>query len=66
MWLSGDHGRLIKWHPLVNFKFGELRKSEVLERKLMEEKHIRLLAEQSTIGQTFHTRMKLPLFFYRD
>ena len=38
MWLSGDHGRLIKWHPLVNFKFGELRKSEVLERKLMEEK----------------------------
>ena len=21
MWLSGDHGRLIKWHPLVNFKF---------------------------------------------
>lgn len=38
MWLSGDHGRLIKWHPLVNFKFGELRKSEVLERKSMEEK----------------------------
>ena len=23
MWLSGDHGRLIKWHPLVNFKFDE-------------------------------------------
>lgn len=38
MWLSGDHGRLIKWHSLVKFKFGELRKSEVLERKLMEEK----------------------------
>lgn len=38
MWLLGNHGRLIKWHPLVNFKFGELRKSEVLERKLMEEK----------------------------
>lgn len=24
MWLSGDHGRLIKWHPLVNFQFVEL------------------------------------------
>ncbi len=23
MWLSGDPGRLIKWHPLVNFKFDE-------------------------------------------
>ena len=32
MWLSGDHGRLIKWHPLVNFKFEELRKSEFVER----------------------------------
>ena len=21
MWLSEDHGRLIKWHPLVNFQF---------------------------------------------
>ena len=21
MWLLGDHGRLIKWHPLVNFQF---------------------------------------------
>ena len=31
MWLLGDHGRLIKWHPLVNFKFGELRKSEIVE-----------------------------------
>ena len=21
MWLLGDHGRLIKWHPLVKFQF---------------------------------------------
>lgn len=23
MWLLGDHGRLIKWHPLINFPFIE-------------------------------------------
>ena len=23
MWLLGDHGRLIKWHPFVNFAFVE-------------------------------------------
>ena len=23
MWLLGDHGRLIKWHPFVNFRFDE-------------------------------------------
>ena len=28
MWLSGDHGRLIKWHPLVNFKFERIRAME--------------------------------------
>ena len=21
MWLLGDHGRLIKWHPFVDFRF---------------------------------------------
>ena len=24
MWLLGDHGRLIRWHPLVNFQFANL------------------------------------------
>ena len=26
MWLSGDHGRLIKWHPLVNFKLASFNR----------------------------------------
>ena len=25
MWLLGDHGRLIKWHPLVNFQFFDVQ-----------------------------------------
>ena len=31
MWLSGDHGRLIKWHQPDNLKFVELRKSKFVE-----------------------------------
>ena len=53
-------------HERVLLVEQKVNKSGVLERKLMEKKHIRLLAEQSTIGQTFHTRMKLPLFFCPD
>ena len=35
MWLSGDHGRLIKWHPLVNFQFANLPfEKRILQKKV--------------------------------
>ena len=35
MWLLGDHGRLIKWHPLVNFKFVNLPfEKRILQKKV--------------------------------
>ena len=35
MWLSGDHGRLIKWHPLVNFRFANLSfEKRILQKKV--------------------------------
>ena len=35
MWLSGDHGRLIKWHQLVNFKFVNLPfEKRILQKKV--------------------------------
>ena len=35
MWLSGDHGRLIKWHPLVNFRFANLPfEKRILQKKV--------------------------------
>ena len=35
MWLSGDHGRLIKWHPLVNFRFVNLPfEKRILQKKV--------------------------------
>ena len=35
MWLLGDHGRLIKWHPLVNFKFVNLPfDKRILQKKV--------------------------------
>lgn len=35
MWLSEDHGRLIKWHPLVNFRFANLPfEKRILQKKV--------------------------------
>ena len=35
MWLSGNHGRLIKWHPLVNFRFVNLPfEKRILQKKV--------------------------------
>ena len=35
MWLSGDHGRLIKWHPLVNFRLANLPfEKRILQKKV--------------------------------
>ena len=35
MWLLGDHGRLIKWHPLVNFRFANLPfEKRILQKKV--------------------------------
>ena len=35
MWRSGDHGRLIKWHPLVNFRFANLPfEKRILQKKV--------------------------------
>lgn len=35
MWLLEDHGRLIKWHPLVNFRFVNLPfEKRILQKKV--------------------------------
>ena len=34
MWLLGDHGRLIKWHPLVNFQFIKPFEKRILQKKV--------------------------------
>ena len=35
MWLLENHGRLIKWHPLVNFKFVNLPfEKRILQKKV--------------------------------
>ena len=35
MWLSEDHGRLVKWHPLVNFRFANLPfEKRILQKKV--------------------------------
>ena len=35
MWLLGDHGRLIKWHQLVNFRFINLPfEKRILQKKV--------------------------------
>ena len=35
MWLLGDHGRLIKWHPLVNFRLANLPfEKRILQKKV--------------------------------
>ena len=34
MWLLGDHGRLIKWHPLVNFQFA----NQPFEKRILQKK----------------------------
>ena len=35
MWLLGDQGRLIKWHPLVNFQFANLPfEKRILQKKV--------------------------------
>ena len=35
MWLLEDHGRLIKWHPLVNFRLANLPfEKRILQKKV--------------------------------
>ena len=40
MWLLEDHGRLIKWHPLVNFRFANLPFEKRILQKSKEQQFV--------------------------
>ena len=61
MWLLGDHGRLIKWHPFVNFQFVCKR---IENRKFLQE-DIKMVGRIYHVGLTV-SDLDRSIAFYRD
>ena len=56
MGLSGDHGRLMKWHPLVNFQFIKPFEKSLSQRAFSICTDIRKLQDKAKTSYTLSTR----------